>query len=65
MPRALVVYARVSTGAQNPRRQPDQVREYATAEYTDHGVEEYVDILSGTATSTKNTISSSKTSILV
>ena len=53
MPRTLAIYARVSTGAQDPQRQLDQVRTYAESEYPDHDVEEYVDIVSGTATSSE------------
>jgi hypothetical protein len=53
VPRTLATYARVSTGAQNPQRQLDQLREYATAEYADHDVAEYGDSVSGTAASSE------------
>lgn len=53
MSRTVAIYARVSTTSQDPQRQLDQAREYVNQEYSESNIQEYVDIVSGTATSSE------------
>lgn len=48
-PDTIAIYARVSTNTQDPQRQLDGLREWVASEYPGHDTEEFVDIVSGSA----------------